>query len=73
MYALVLDIYAFRHSLDTSIMLHHFFPKKDMILPCPAALPAFAFGTLTAGFFLGTGSSSEKDSHVASSRVTVRD
>lgn len=41
-----------------------------MIFPCPGLAP-FALGTLTAGFFLGAGSSSENDSHVASSRVTV--
>lgn len=41
-----------------------------MIFPCPGLAP-LALGTLTAGFFLGAGSSSENDSHVASSRVTV--
>lgn len=47
-----------------------FLPKNDIIFPCPGLAP-LPLATLTAGFFLGTGSSSEKDSHVASSRVTV--
>lgn len=50
----------------------HFLPKKDMMLPCPALPPFPLAATLTAGFFLGgAGSSSENDSHVGSSRVTV--
>jgi hypothetical protein len=53
----------------------HFFPKKDMMLPCPGLAAPF-FAPLVAGAgvglaFFGAGSSSEKDSHAASSRVTV--
>ena len=52
----------------------HFLPKKDMMLPCPGLAAPF-FAPLAAGAgvglaFLGAGSSSEKDSHAASSLVT---
>jgi hypothetical protein len=55
----------------------HFFPKKDMMLPCPGLAAPF-FAPLVAGAgvgfaFFGAGSSSEKDSHAASSLVTVND
>jgi hypothetical protein len=54
----------------------HFFPKNDMILPCPAlAAGFFAFVAVEEdcifGFGGGAGSSSEKDSHTGSSFVTV--
>jgi hypothetical protein len=46
-----------------------------MILPCPfgaaAFLPFAAVGATETFAFLATGSSSEKDSQAASSRVTV--
>jgi len=53
----------------------YFLPKKDMMLPCPglAAAPFFAPLAAVAGVglaFLRAGSSSEKDSHAASSLVT---
>lgn len=54
----------------------HFFAKKDMMFPCAAFAPFLAAAglfVLTAGavlIFLGGGSSSEKDSHAASSFVT---
>ncbi len=57
----------------------YFFPKKDMMFPCPGFPPAFlAFAdedAVEAGVFscCGGGSSSEKDSHVGSSFVTIRD
>lgn len=58
------------HHLHNLYLHAYFFPKNDMIFPCPAFTPAF-FGALTAGFFLGGGaSSSEKDSHAGSSTVT---
>ena len=61
--------------------LDYFFPKKDMILPCPDLPPTFLAlpvaddvpleaGVLACG--AGAGSSSEKDSQVASSLVTVK-
>ena len=50
----------------------YFFPKNDMMLPWPPGLPVLPLATFTAGFFLGgAGSSSENDSQVASSRVTI--
>lgn len=52
----------------------HFLEKNDMMLPCPfgAAFLVFAVVGATDTFaFLGTGSSSEKDSQAASSRVTT--
>jgi hypothetical protein len=51
---------------------YDFFAKNDMIDPCPAFAAGF-FGFAApedAGFDFGAGSSSEKDSHTASSRVT---
>jgi len=56
--------------------LFHFLPKKDMILPCPGLAAPFLAAPLAAGAgvglaFFGAGSSSENDSHAASSRVTV--
>lgn len=53
----------------------HFLPKKDMMLPCPGLAAPF-FAPLAAGAgvglaFFGAGSSSEKDSHAASSLVTI--
>jgi hypothetical protein len=56
--------------LISGTKINYFLPKNDMIFPCPGLAP-LPLATLTAGFFLGAGSSSEKDSHVASSRVTV--
>ena len=57
----------------------YFFPKKDMILPCPGFTPAFLplaieDEAVDAGVFslCGTGSSSEKDSHAGSSFVTAK-
>jgi hypothetical protein len=60
-----------------SAALDHFFPKKDMMLPCPGLAAPF-FAPLVAGAgvglaFFAAGSSSEKDSQAASSLVTVRD
>ena len=54
----------------------HFLPKNDMILPCPGLAAPFLAALLVAGAgvglaFFGAGSSSEKDSQAASSRVTV--
>lgn len=55
----------------------YFFPKKDMMFPCPGFAPFFAVVLFVEAIgadtlaFLGAGSSSEKDSHAASSRVTV--
>lgn len=52
----------------------HFLEKKDMMFPCPfgAAFLVFAVVGATDTFaFLGAGSSSEKDSQAASSRVTT--
>jgi hypothetical protein len=53
----------------------HFLPKKAMMLPCPGfAAPFFAPLAAGAGVglaFFGTGSSSENDSHAASSLVTI--
>jgi hypothetical protein len=65
--------------LDYSV---YFFEKKDMMLPWPGLLPPpppaapfFPVGlevTVEESLaFLGAGSSSEKDSQTASSRVTV--
>lgn len=57
-------------------MVGYLFEKNDMMLPCPGLPPPF----LAAGLllpvvevlaFFGAGSSSEKDSQAASSRVTV--
>lgn len=51
-----------------------FFPKKDMMFPCPGLPPPFLAVDFAAGAilgFLGAGSSSEKDSHAGSSRVTI--
>jgi len=53
----------------------YFFPKNDIILPCPVfAAGFFAFVVVedcTFGFGVGAGSSSENDSHAGSSFVTV--
>jgi hypothetical protein len=54
----------------------YFLPKNDMMLPCPGLAAPFLAAPLAAGAgvglaFFGAGSSSEKDSHAASSRVTV--
>jgi len=53
---------------------HHFFPKNDMMFPCPALavdfLPFAVEGAATLGFGAGA-SSSEKDSQTGSSFVTV--
>lgn len=54
----------------------YFLPKKDMMLPCPGLAPPFFAVPLAAGAgvglaFFGAGSSSENDSHAASSLVTV--
>ena len=57
----------------------YFFPKKDMILPWPGFPPAFLPFTMDdeavdAGVLsLEAGSSSENDSHAASSFVTVNE
>jgi hypothetical protein len=54
---------------------HHFFPKKDMMFPCPAlAVDFFALEVEeaeTLGLGGGGASSSEKDSQTGSSFVTV--
>lgn len=58
----------------------HLLPKNDMILPWPGLPPFFATGLLPAFAaaggnvlaFFGAGSSSENDSHAASSVVTVQ-
>jgi len=57
-------------------MLLYFFPKNDMIFPCPAfAAGFFALDAVVEDCTLGlrgaTGSSSEKDSHTGSSFVTA--
>lgn len=53
----------------------HFLPKNDMMLPCPGLAAPFlaplAAGAGVGFAFLGAGSSSEKDSHAASSLVTA--
>jgi hypothetical protein len=55
--------------------VHHFFPKNDMIFPCPALavdfLPLDIEGAATLGFGAAGASSSEKDSQTGSSFVTV--
>jgi len=61
-----------------TVWLHssHFLEKKDMMFPWPlgAAFLFFAAGGATATLtFLGSGSSSEKDSQPGSSRVTAND
>lgn len=54
----------------------YFFPKNDIIFPCPGfAMDFFAFAVAGAGvaicFFAGScSSSSENDSHAASCMVT---
>ena len=79
---------ASRHIFETCLenrqrLLHgidHFFPKKDMMLPCPDfppiffALPVADDNPLDAGILacsVGGVSFSEKDSQVASSLVTT--
>jgi hypothetical protein len=55
----------------------YFLEKNDMMFPCPfgaaAFLPFAVMGAAETFAFWITGSSSEKDSQAASSRVTVND
>jgi hypothetical protein len=67
------DLYIMRESCPSSIL--QAFLKKLAILPCPFFAAGFAFVLpdclVGAGLsFLGSGSSSEKDSQIASSFVT---
>jgi hypothetical protein len=69
-----LDVNSSTH--DSSLPFY-FLEKNDMMFPCPfgaaAFLPFAVVGATETFAFLTTGSSSEKDSQAASSRVTVND